>query len=168
MLDMELSEQDKHSLNLGRLVGNLQSLEFALRAFLVNSEIASGASFPQSASLDKMNEGEIVPKNAFTNYDSLEKIIKKYNRDPKILAAGLTIDKSLVAVRDAIAHGRVSAPAPSASLRLLKFGKPENNQVKVVFSVTMTREWLAEQIKRAYEAVLKVSEANERLRSGRL
>ena len=168
MLGMESNEVDKHALRLGRLVGNFQSLEFALRAFLVNDEIASGDSSAKFANLYDMNGGDIVPENAFTNYDTLSKLIKKYNRHPKILSAGLTIDKSLVDIRDAIAHGRVSATDPSSSLKLLKFGEPNNKRVEVTFSVLMTKEWFSEQISRVYNAILKVSEANERLQNNKL
>ena len=76
---MELNEADKHTLRLGKLVVNFQSLEFALRAFLVNNEIASGGRFPQSVNLHNMNEGDVVPLNSFTNYDRLGQLIKKYN-----------------------------------------------------------------------------------------
>jgi len=168
MLNMELNEADKHALRLGKLVGNIQSLEFALRAFLVNNEIDLGSRFPQSANLHDMNEGDIAPLNSFTNYDNLGQLIKKYNNNPRILSAGLTIDETLVDIRDAVAHGRVSAATPSSSLKLLKFDKPKNNQVKVTFSVTMTKEWFGEQVRRVYNAVLKVSEANDKLQSGRL
>ena len=159
---------EEHAKNLGKLVANMQSLEFALRAFLMNNEIASGVSSPQSVNLDTMNDGDIVPENALTNYDTLKELIKKYNHNHKILSAGLMIDKTLVDVRDAIAHGRVSAPTPSASLRLLKFDKPKNHRVKVTFSVLVTKEWFREQITRFYNAVIKVNEANGRLQSGRL
>jgi hypothetical protein len=165
----QLSPLDKHGLNLGKLVGNFQSLEFALRAFLINDEIAQKGPLSKSATdMHEMNEGDIVPENAFTNYDTLAKLIEKYNGNPKILSAGLTIDETLVDIRDAIAHGRVSAATPSSSLKLLKFNKPKNNQVKVTFSVLMTREWFAEQLRRVYDAVLKVSEANGKLQSGKL
>jgi len=53
-------------------------------------------------------------------------------------------------------------------MKLLKFDKPKNNQVKVTFSVLMTKEWFGEQIKRVYVALLKVSEANDKLQSGKL
>jgi len=165
---MTLDEADKHALNLGRLVGNIQSLEFALRAFLVNDEIASGASFAQSVNLQDMNVDDIVPENAFTNYDTLGQLIRKYNSHPKIISAGLNIDETLVDVRDAISHGRVSAVTPSSSLRLLKFDKPKNHQAKVAFSVLMTNEWFGEQISRFHNAILRVSEANDKLQTGRL
>jgi hypothetical protein len=165
----QLSPLDKHGLNLGKLVGNFQSLEFILRAFLTNVDIAQKGPLPKSATdMYKMNEGDIVPENAFTNYDTIGQLIEKYNGNPKISSAGLTIDETLVYIRDAIAHGRVSAATPSSSLKLIKFNKPKNNQVKVTFSVLMTREWFAEQLKRVYDAVLKVKEANDKLQSGKL
>ena len=161
-------EQEKYPLNIGKLLVNFQSLEFALRAFLVNNEIASGITSSQTTNLYEMNRGDIVPENAFTNWNTLKQLTEKYNSNPKILSAGLIIDKTLVDIRDAIAHGRVSAPTPSASPQLLKFSKPKDNQVKVTFSVSMTKEWFGEQIKRTYNAVLKVNEANEKLQSGKL
>lgn len=163
-----MTNMEKYFEGLGKLVANMQSLEFALRAFLINDEIAAGGSFPQSANLQDMNEDNIVPENAFTNYDTLGQLVKKYNSHPKILSAGLTIDETLVDIRDAIAHGRVSGATPSSSLRLLKFDKPKNHQVKVTFSVLMTKEWFSEQISRVYKAILRVSEANDRTQSGRL
>jgi hypothetical protein len=165
----QLAPADKHALNLGKLVGNFQALEFVLRAFLTNAEIAQRGPLPKSATdMHKMNEGDMVPENAFTNYDTLGQLIEKYNKTPKILSAGLTIDGNLVDIRDAIAHGRVSADTPSSSLKLLKFNKPKNNQVRVAFSVSMTKEWFDEQIKRVYSAVLMVKEANEKLHNGKL
>jgi len=165
---MEQEETDKHALNLGKLVSNLQSLEFVLRAFLANDEIASGASSNKYLDLNKVNKGEKVPENAFTNYNGLGQIIEKYNNNQKVISAGLTIDNTLVEIRDAIAHGRASGETPSAPLRLLKFGRPRNNQVEVTYSVLMTKEWFGEQIRRVYSAVLGVSEAGNRLQNGKL
>ena len=165
---MGLNEAEKHALNLGKLAGNLQSLEFALRAFLVNTEIASGSSFPQSTNLHDMDKGNIVPENAFTNYDTLGQLINKYNSNSRISSVGFGIDETLVDIHDAIAHRRVSAATYSGTLKLLKFDKPKNGQVKVTFSASLTEKWFAEQIKRVYGAVLKVNEANDKLQSGKL
>ena len=159
---------DKHALALGKLVGSFQSLEFALRAFLLNDEVASGKIVLHSTNLNDMNEGDIVRLNAFTNYDNLGKLIDGYNSHTKILSAGLTIDRTLVRVRDAIAHGRVSGDTPGAPFKLLKFDKPEKKKVKVTFSVLMTIEWFNEQISRVNKAITKVNEANARLQSGKL
>ena len=116
-------DMDKHALALGKLVGNFQSLEFALRAFLLNDEVALGKVVLHSPNLNDMNEGDVVRLNAFTDYDNLGQLIDRYNSHTKILSAGLTIDKTLVRVRDAIAHGRVSGNTPTPPLKLLKFYK---------------------------------------------
>jgi hypothetical protein len=155
--------QNEHALYLGKLIADFQSLEFALRAFLINNEIASGVSFPESINLNQLNVGDLVSENAFTNYDSLGQIIEKYNNLPKIISSGLTIDKTLIDIRDALAHGRISTDIPSTELKLLKFSRPKGKQVEVTFSVTMTKEWFSQQIKRVYEAVLKVHKAIEGL-----
>ena len=160
-------EQEQHPLNLGKLLVNFQSLEFALRAFLVNYEISLGVSSAQSVNLYDMNEGHVVPENAFTNYDNLAQLIKKYNNNPKIISASLTIDKTLVRIRDAIAHGRVAGLTPSPPFKLLKFDKPKNKQVKVMFSILLTKKWFVEQMARVQSAVFRVSEANARLQVGR-
>ena len=167
-MNMERAESDIYVKNLGKLVANLQSLEFVLRAFLINREIASGSTFPQSKSLNNMSVGDVVDENAFTNFDTLSKLIDKYNEDTRVKASGLTIEKYLVEIRDAIVHGRVSSDTPLGNSRLLKFDKPKGKKVKVTFSVTMTKEWFSKQIKQVYNAILSVSEANNRLQSGKL
>ncbi len=161
-------KDEEHPLNLGKLLVNFQSLEFALRAFLVNDEIALGVVSAQDINLAEMNEGDVVPKNAFTNYDTLDKLIGKYNKNSKVISLGLTIDKTLVEVRDAIAHGRVAGPTPAPPFKLLKFDKPRNSQVTVKYSVLLTKEWFSEQHAKTQAAVLKVSEANQRLQTGKL
>ena len=162
-----MPKMEEHSLNLGKLVGNLQSLEFALRAFLVNDEISSGGSFSQSVNLHDMDEGDIIPLNAFTDYDTLRELIRRYNSHPRILSADLTIDDTLADIRDSIAHGRVSGLTPSSPLKLLKFGRPKRNDdhVRVTFSALMTGEWFKVQISRVYDAILIVSKANARLQN---
>ena len=170
VIDIMLTMDDEYPKLLGKLVGNLQALEFTLRSFLVNDEIQSGSSFPESAHLENLEEGDEVILNAFTNYDNLSQLIAKYNENGRISRVGLRIDDTVVDIRDAIAHGRVSSPTPSGNPKLLKFSKPEHNEnhVKVTFSVTLTKEWLGVQIRQGRDAVLTVREANERLEDGRL
>jgi len=159
----------QHKLYLGALVANLQSLEFVLRAFLLKDEFRSGYSPSQSVDLDALNKGDTVPLNALTNYDTLSELVRKYNSHPKIPSANLTIDETLVDIRDAIAHGRVSSPIPSCPFTLLKFGKPKlNGTVEVEFSATMTERWFKEQINRVKDAFLSVKEAKKRLENGML
>jgi hypothetical protein len=135
-------EQEQHPINLGKLLVNFQSLEFVLRAFLYEStkNTIQNASSHDKLKLDKLKEGDLVGENAFTNYDTLKKLIVKYNNNAKISSANFTIDETIVDVRDAITHGRVFGDIPEPPMTLLKFSEPSNKQVKVTFSVQMTKE----------------------------
>lgn len=157
-------EQEKHTLNLGKLLVNFQSLEFILRAFLYENNKNGNDRFK----LDALKEGDILEENAFINYDSLGELINKYNNNPKISSKGLTIDKSIVEVRDAIAHGRVFGINPQPPMTLLKFDKPIKRQVKVTFSVQLTKEWFDKQIPRVQKEVVIVAKALEMLQRGSL
>ena len=154
---------------MGKLLVNFQSLEIALRLFLYNDEIASRVSSPQAVNLNAMNAGDIVAENAFTNYDSLSQLIDKYNNHPNIISTGLTIDKTLVDIRDAIAHGRVAGVTPLLvpPLKLMKFDKPKNKSVKVTFSVLLTREWFILEMAKVQDAVFKVFQAIQIIQSAK-
>jgi hypothetical protein len=73
--------------------------------------------------------------------------------------ANLTVDRSLVDLRDALAHGRVSAAAPNDDLQLLKFERPVNGRTRVVFSERLTEQWLRQQVGRVAASVRKVATA---------
>jgi len=161
-------EEQQHPLNLGKLLVNFQSLEFILRAFLFKIEEISGSPLAQLMNFDELREGNEVFENAFTNYDTLKELIEKYNNNPKILAAGLRIDKNLVDIRDAIAHGRVSSSTPSPPFRLLKFSRPANSLTKVTFSILLTKEWYNKQLPRVQNAAITVAEALKKLQNGEL
>lgn len=162
-------KQEEHPLNLGKLLANFHSLEFALRLFLWTDEFVTGVTSPQAVNLDAMNKGDIVAENAFTNYDSLSQLIEKYNNHPKIISTGLTIDTALVDIRDAIAHGRVAGlnPLPLPPLKLVKFDKPKNKRVKVTFSVLLTREWFTMEMTKVQSAVFKVFKAIQVIQSAK-
>ncbi len=156
--------QEQHPLNLGKLLVNFQSLEFVLRAFLWESEKDKD----KELKLYELKKGDIVTENAFTNYDSLNSLINKYNRNPKISSEGLKIDGTITDVRDAIAHGRVAGKTPTPPFSLLKFSKPKNRLVRVTFSVQLTREWFNEQLPRVQSAVLTVTKALKMLQQSKL
>lgn len=163
-------KQEHHPLNMGKLLVNFQSLEFVLRAFLYESEKImerNGSSY-QELKLDKLKEGETIAENAFTSYDSLYELIDKYNQNERVTKAGLTIDRTIVSIRDAIAHGRVFGITPQPPMTLLKFSRPHNKRVKVTFSVQLTREWFNKQLPRVQRAALVVTKALEMLQQGKL
>lgn len=153
-------ESQKHVEDLGKLVADMQSLETILRFCLWVAD-SKGKPFPD---YHELTQGDIVRKDPFTDYRNLRELIRDYNSNP--LSAGLQIDETLVDVRDVIAHGRVYATAPSGPYQLLKFDEPQDDQVVVAFSASMTKEWFGKQITRFKDAVMKVHEANERQQSG--
>ncbi len=140
---------DEHAKHLGELVGSFQSLEFLLRVFLQELPIARPIG---SIDIYAFPVGAEIPENEMTSYDSLSKLIEKFNAEmekrnlPKI-------DSALVEVRDALAHGRVSAASMDDNLQLLKFDKPKNGKVRVVFNERLTETWFMSQKKRVYEAI---------------
>jgi hypothetical protein len=96
-----------------------------------------------------------LPENELTNYNSLRQLIDKYNGTVGKL--GLPpIDETLAEIRDALAHGRVSAALADDTLRLLKFSKPANGRVRITFSALLSSDWFTAQKKRVFEAMQSV------------
>ena len=147
-------EIDNHFFHLGTLVADFQTFEFVLRAFLQNLPGASPIGIPSGVSLYSFPVGTALASSEMTNYDTLSELIAKYNRE-MVLRSQPTIDTTLVEIRDALAHGRVSAEHNVKILRLLKFSKANKNtgQVTVTFNEEMKPEWFKKQITRVLDAV---------------
>lgn len=157
------NEVPKHMVRMGILIVNLQSLEFALRAFLYNDE-AGCKKDTKPEFLENIKYGDQVPENAFTNYDSLRELIKKYNGKIRSYDLDLCIVEDLVCIRDALAHGRIASKVPSTNepCKLVKYDKSSNGKVRVTHCVILTKDWFDREIKRVYEAIQKASKANEK------
>ena len=148
---------EEHAQLVGRLVGNLQSLEFALRAYLYEKKSPPHAPFASGQSLHSFNVGDIVPENAMTDYSTLGKLIERYNQG---VEARFQVDSSIVSVRDALAHGRVSALDPAQDLVLLKFEKPSGGLTKVTYAQALTADWLKSQTTRIFGEIQKICKAS--------
>jgi hypothetical protein len=147
----------KYATLTGRLLVSFQCLEFALRSFLYGRGDPPHDPLPPGTDLNTMTFGDIVPENAMTRWDSLTRLIKRYNRaidDPH-----LAVDLSLVELRDALAHGRIAASFSSPNLTLIKFTRPYAGRVEVGYREELTPEWLASQIQRVLAACEKVARA---------
>ena len=154
---MELHE---YSNELGRLVANLQSLEFILRAFLQKLSTAKPMGIPKGMDIYSYPVGTELPENEFTSYDSLGQLIDKYNAEMKV--CGLSaIDRTLVEIRDALAHGRISSASLSENTRLIKYSNPVNGKVRVVFNDELNHRWFRTQTKRVADAILIVAKRLE-------
>src|SRR5262249_8491260 len=78
---------DDHALGLGRLMGNLQSLEATIRIFLTRTEPS---------------------KNYIISRDYFGTVVQKYN-DQLANDEPYSIDQQVVTIRNALAHGLVFA-----------------------------------------------------------
>ena len=154
----ERSKQEIYPLLVGRLLGNFQGLEFAIRAFLYARADGNHAPLQTGTNLNTLRVGDIAPENAMTCYDSLGTLIARYN---KIAPAPLQIDESIVDIRDALAHGRVSSFSPTDHFHLLKFSKAFKRRVHVTFSQEMSEAWLRQQVSRIASEFRKVGRNSE-------
>lgn len=143
---------EEHATRLGKLLSSFQSLEFLIRLFLQGTRPLG---IPYGIEIYSYPVGADLPLNELTNRDSLGKLFARYNaemarrRHPQI-------DGTLVEIRDALAHGRVSAAAPSDNLRVLKFSKPKNNRVRVMFNEQLSSDWFNAQNQRVVDAIKQV------------
>jgi hypothetical protein len=144
-----------YAYHLGGLVANLQSLEFLLRAFLQQLPSARPMGIPGGTDLYSFPVGATVPENELTSYDNLGQLIDKYNVEARRRGIDL-IDRDLVELRDALAHGRLSAPATNDYMRLLKFSKPNSGCVTVTFNAVLDEDWFKRQKRRVADAMRAV------------
>jgi len=157
-----LKQIPEHVQWMGTLIVNLQSLEFALRGFLYNDEKQwkndGGPSF-----LDGIVKGQVLDENACTNFDTLGKLIDKYNSKVQSKSLDLRVDPAIARMRDALAHGRIAGVSPSTNepLRLVKYDKPKKGFMCVTDYHVLTKQWFDEKgelIAKSIENVLQAME----------
>jgi hypothetical protein len=144
---MNESARRLYAQQLGSLVGNLQGLEFMLRALLAHQTKDA----TDSPGLFSLQVGQEVPVNSLADYRTLGELMKAC--EPWV-----TIDRRVIDMRDALAHGRLTSPSPEVfgTSRLIKFGRPKNSRTRVAFSEVVTLEWLKEQTSFVYEQMMAV------------
>jgi hypothetical protein len=142
-----------HALNLGKIVGNLLSLEMGARLAIVKHD--EWAAKQVQSQLPQVKAGDLVELNAFTNLDDLENTLKKFNkRAPS--NCHLDVDP-IVNLRDALAHGRTFGFGAVKHLRLLKFGgKAKDGKVLVELAQDMDETWFQTNIKMLNAALEKI------------
>ena len=160
----QLLPEDKYALGLGRLIANLLSLEYILRIYLLDEELGGdfGEKFPQYKRLNELKVNEKVPRNAFTEWDDLSDLIQKYNEH---IGNVSVIDCSIVNLRHALVHGRVSSPTPEGPLSLLKFTRPtkKDKHVLVECNYSLTISWITEQTQKVFGEMMKVIRTKPRI-----
>jgi hypothetical protein len=126
-------EPEEHCQLIGAILMNFQALETVLRCFLLKAHHQPVA-FPEPGDTK-------VAHNYLTNWKSLNELIDEYNRGLKNGEGQYSLDRSVVAVRDAIAHGRL-VTADVFPMTLWKFGRPKDGRVPIEFFEVLTKEWL--------------------------
>jgi hypothetical protein len=155
---------ESHAINLGKLVGNLQSLEMMARMVIVRLD--QRAAERVRTQLPQVRAGDLVEINAFTNGDDLTQTLEKYN---KRTTPGCRLDVArIVGLRDALAHGRTFGIGSMKHLRLLKFSRratandtTANEEVRVELAEDMTPEWFLNNIRILNDAIDRITEALE-------
>jgi len=152
----EKTRLEAHALSLGKLIGNLQSLEMGARMALVKFD--QRAAEQVKTQLPHVKAGDLVELNAFTNSDDLTQSLEKFNKRVK---PECRIDiNPIVDLRDALAHGRTFGSGPIMHLRILKFSrKAIAGKVSVELAADMTNEWFREKIQLLMQALEKVRKA---------
>jgi hypothetical protein len=155
---------DNYQRALGKVIGNLHSLEMLLRLFLHNVDSERYGFTPPEVNLDKIKAGDIVGENYLSNYDSLGKLVHRYNKlvDSKN-ATELRVDEVVIELRDALGHGRILGQQPAPPFRLYRFGRPSgNHKVRVRRVSELTESELVGNIHVLFEELKKVEEACKR------
>jgi hypothetical protein len=133
---------ENHAIHLGKLVGNIQSLESLLRFVLVTTENKRAQGSKRPPSYWNMSAGDVVAEDASTNFDTLGQLIGKFNAIVGAHDAALCIDLAVVGLRDLLAHGRIAADAKDERrIAILKFSKPIDGKVNVEASALMSETW---------------------------
>ena len=136
---------------VGKILANLQSLEFSIRLYLHNTQDSDSVRLKRD--ITSLTVGEEVPENSLTDYSSMGPLIDRYN---ECVASDLAVDRTLVDLRDALAHSRMFLPDIESAPILLKFQKPANGKTKVSFVQVSSSEWLERCIGRVHAEMLKV------------
>ena len=152
-------DKDEFANLVGGLTQNLLALEFFLRAFLYSIAYPPHTPLPEGTSLESLQVGDQLPENAFTDYSTLGELIDRYNNHIQNVDSKFSVSRSIVALRDRLAHGRVSSTTLGGIPTLLKFSKPEENSTKVTDSIAMTSDWFNHESALVLEAIRTIENA---------
>lgn len=152
---------EQYACRLGRIYGNLMSLETSIRAFL-GEECARNRpdkSSPKVFDFERLRVGDVVPADPMTDFSALDQLVRRYNAVALKKCPDWALDRSLIDMRDALAHGRHFTEDTDVPLLLLKFSKVTNGTVKVECAERLTEERMREWAEAFFTAIVKVTKA---------
>jgi hypothetical protein len=157
---------ETYALALGKVIARFHALEICLRKFLQAQEISLNAN-KVWVQIKPEPVDQTVPLDSYSTYETLNNLIKRYNALVTAKShTELTIDLSIIELRDALAHGRMwSQTGGGLPLQLLKFSKPVQGSVRltVLASDLLDESWLAAQATRVATETAKVVTAGAAL-----
>jgi hypothetical protein len=134
---------------VGRLIGNLWSLEWMMRNVLYRLAHAPHTAMPAEQLLFAAKPGDRFPENALTSWDSLGRLMQAYNAN-----TNKPLDSGIVDLRDALAHGRLLIENEAwTNAVLVKLSHPDGGTVSTEARYELTIDWLNDQIPRVGEAL---------------
>ena len=119
---------------IGAIVTNLQALESVLRYFSMGHK-AKEVEFPKIGAAE-------ATENALTSYTFLDVLIDQFNNSLMPDEQHFKVDRQVVEIRDAIAHGRLLASEQQPPFRLWNFGRTKKGRVPVEFCQELNEQWL--------------------------
>lgn len=143
---------DDHVQLLGKLLGNLQSLELAIRALLSARPGARQVQEAHAVDISDLPVGSVLPVSDFTDRTYFSELVTAFNVDAASRSKP-QINVKVVSIRNALAHGSVFTRAKAFPLRLLRFSKPTNGRVTMRMNEEMSEEWFGEHIKVVFDAI---------------
>jgi hypothetical protein len=149
---------NEHARNIGGLFSNLQTIEFQIRAHLAWARFPEVAGMPQGHKLADFHIGNEYVAGSFTSYDALPALIDKFN-EVAVKHSHRILDRGLIELRDALAHGRCAADPGDNYFRLIKFSMARAGRVTVVYNAIMDSAWYDRQRRMLSDALWVLADA---------
>jgi hypothetical protein len=130
----KMSEQD-HIQGVGAIITNFLALETVIRLFLANLH-------GQKPKLPGPGD-QLAEENYLTNFRSLGGLIDEYNDGLSDQESELKVDRILVDIRNAFAHGRLLSVGDVYPATLYKFGIAKDGSVPIECQLVLSSEWFA-------------------------
>jgi hypothetical protein len=124
---------EEHTQGIGAIVTNMAALETVLRYFLLRAK-------KQEVHFPKPGDRE-VKRSYLTRSIALQNIIRNYNGVLEANEAKYAVDKDMVRIRNAVAHGRLLT-ASEIPARLYNFIGSKKGHMEIEFNEELTADWL--------------------------
>lgn len=148
---------------LGHLFTNLGNLEYALRIALYCMDTPRDQRRPYDWRIANLNVGEQIEDCWLSGYSYLSELVDAFNAR-QIAAGKVPVDRGIVDLRNALAHGQISSPGTTGHFTLIKFGRKSGTTVPVVERHDLTYEWFDRQLRLTNAAHRAVTQRVSELR----